>query len=130
MNQLDRDRQCGEYLDLGPVEGDENQQWQIYSADSDQFETVTAAGLDLTLKGQSQAPILMVGPAGNPVYRGAESARAALANVEEARKGDYHRVLLRPHATWRMSSCVVLKKGEELGCTFHGNHSFLLQSGT
>ena len=125
VNQLNRDRQCGEYLDLGPIDGG-NKAWQIYSADSDQFETVNVRENDLILKGQRQMPILFV-DAGRAVSYD-RRAQEEIDRLSEDQKPNYHRVLLRPHATWRMSSCIILKKGEELGCTFHGNHSFVLQS--
>lgn len=38
-------------------------------------------------------------------------------------------VIFRPHQTWEMSTAIMCERGEGLGVTFHGNHSFLLQSG-
>jgi len=37
-------------------------------------------------------------------------------------------VLFRPHQTWNMNSAILCESGEALGYTFHGNHSFLLQT--
>jgi len=37
-------------------------------------------------------------------------------------------VVFRPHQTWNMNSAILCERGEALGYTFHGNHSFLLQT--
>lgn len=70
----------------------------IYSAESDDFEKITK-----------------------------EEAAAAAWNPNSSAE-DHTLVVFRPHQTWQMNSAILCERGEALGYTFHGNHSFLLQT--
>ena len=37
-------------------------------------------------------------------------------------------LICRPHQSWEMSTAILCERGESLGVTFHGNHSFMLSS--
>jgi len=99
INQCARHRQCGEFF----VVDKDAVEVQIYSAASDTFETIT-----------------------KPQMR---TAAGVTAEEEKNAGDDGQYVIFRPHQTWEMSTAIMCERGEGLGVTFHGNHSFLLQSG-
>jgi len=99
VNQLARPRQCGEYFEM---ETDDNSIW-IYSANSDDFEQIMMADA-------------MEAAWNKTKYNNAENRKGCKL------------LLFRPHQTWTMNSAILCERGEALGYTFHGNHSFLLQT--